>query len=132
MTTASPIKANGLFVNLPVRDLPRSIAFFSALGFEFNAQFSDDTGGRVQGIAPEALDKLKAYHWPGNVRELENIIQRSMVLAQGEVLGPEDIQLDGAKRAAPSVNGEVGFLPEGMTLDPKVYSPSVTAVMAAS
>lgn len=31
-----------LFVNLPVADLPRSIAFFSALGFSFNEKFSDD------------------------------------------------------------------------------------------
>jgi transcriptional regulator with PAS, ATPase and Fis domain len=108
-------RLNVVPINLPpLRERKEDIAY---LVDHFLTQFSDDTGGRVQGIAPEALDKLKAYHWPGNVRELENIIQRSMVLAQGEVLGPEDIQLDGAKRAAPSVNGEVGFLPEGMTLD---------------
>ena len=33
-----------LFVNLPVRDLKRSIDFFTKLGFEFNPQFTDDTG----------------------------------------------------------------------------------------
>lgn len=32
-----------IFVNLPVRDLERSIAFFRALGFSFNPQFSDET-----------------------------------------------------------------------------------------
>lgn len=32
-----------IFVNLPVRDLDRSMAFFEALGFSFNPQFSDDT-----------------------------------------------------------------------------------------
>lgn len=31
-----------IFVNLPVRDLTRSMAFFGALGFEFNPQFTDD------------------------------------------------------------------------------------------
>jgi uncharacterized protein len=30
------------FVNLPVRDLPASVEFFTALGFEFDAQFTDD------------------------------------------------------------------------------------------
>ena len=30
------------FVNLPVSDLDRSVAFFSGLGFEFNAQFTDE------------------------------------------------------------------------------------------
>lgn len=33
----------GVFVNLPVQDLKRSIAFFSGLGFSFNAQFTDDS-----------------------------------------------------------------------------------------
>jgi predicted lactoylglutathione lyase len=33
-----------LFVNLPVRDLKRSMTFFSGLGFEFNPQFTDDKG----------------------------------------------------------------------------------------
>lgn len=32
-----------IFVNLPVSDLPKSMAFFKALGFEFNPQFTDDT-----------------------------------------------------------------------------------------
>jgi predicted lactoylglutathione lyase len=31
-----------LFVNLPVKDLPKSKAFFKALGFDFNPQFTDD------------------------------------------------------------------------------------------
>lgn len=32
-----------IFVNLPVSDLAKSIAFFQALGFRFNPQFTDDT-----------------------------------------------------------------------------------------
>lgn len=33
---------NQIFVNLPVKDLDRSVAFFSALGFSFNPQFTDE------------------------------------------------------------------------------------------
>lgn len=33
-----------IFVNLPVKDLPRSMAFFRALGFDFNLQFTNDQG----------------------------------------------------------------------------------------
>lgn len=33
-----------IFVNLPVKNLPRSVAFFTALGFSFNPQFTDETG----------------------------------------------------------------------------------------
>lgn len=35
--------ATGLYVNLPVQDLKKSIAFFGALGFAFNPQFTDET-----------------------------------------------------------------------------------------
>lgn len=33
-----------IFVNLPVKDLPKSMEFFKALGFSFNPQFTDETG----------------------------------------------------------------------------------------
>lgn len=36
-----------IFVNLPVTDLKRSRAFFDALGFSFNEQFSDDTAASM-------------------------------------------------------------------------------------
>lgn len=39
-----PVVPHKLFVNVPVRDLQRSITFFEALGFTFNAQFTDATG----------------------------------------------------------------------------------------
>lgn len=36
------VRANQIFVNLPVQDLKRSVDFFTKVGFEFNAQFTDD------------------------------------------------------------------------------------------
>lgn len=35
------LKSNHIFVNLPVKDLPKTRAFFEQVGFEFNEQFSD-------------------------------------------------------------------------------------------
>jgi len=43
VTRRDPTRANGVYINLPVKDLQQSIAFFTALGFDFNAQFTDDT-----------------------------------------------------------------------------------------
>ena len=40
------------------------------------------------GIADDALDRLVAYSWPGNVRELENVIERGVILADGDRLYP--------------------------------------------
>ncbi|MCZ8520911.1 MULTISPECIES: VOC family protein [Paenibacillus] len=37
------LRAEQIFVNLPVKDLDRSVAFFTSVGFEFNAQFTDET-----------------------------------------------------------------------------------------
>ena len=44
-------------------------------------------------IGPDALDKIMAHHWPGNVRELENVIARAIVLAPGEIITPDSIQI---------------------------------------
>jgi len=45
----------------------------------------------IKTISPEALALLNQYRWPGNVRELENIIYRSAVLAQGEMILIKDL-----------------------------------------
>jgi len=44
-------------------------------------------------IGPDALDKIMAHHWPGNVRELENVIARAIVLAPGEIITRDSIQI---------------------------------------
>lgn len=39
--------ATSIFVNIPVRDLPAAVAYYTALGFAQNPQFSDDTGACI-------------------------------------------------------------------------------------
>jgi DNA-binding NtrC family response regulator len=48
----------------------------------------------MQDIEPDALAMLQRYPWPGNVRELENVIQRAIILAQGDILQVEDLPLN--------------------------------------
>jgi DNA-binding NtrC family response regulator len=50
-------------------------------------------GGRTLAMSPAALNLLCAYHWPGNVRELENTVERAAVLARGNAIDEQDIQL---------------------------------------
>jgi two-component system, response regulator FlrC len=45
-------------------------------------------------LTPEAMAVLSAHDWPGNVRELENVIQRALVLCDGQVILEDDIVLD--------------------------------------
>jgi DNA-binding NtrC family response regulator len=42
-------------------------------------------------LDPEVMTSLVAYSWPGNIRELKNIIERMVILTDGEVITPEYI-----------------------------------------
>lgn len=37
------------------------------------------------GISPDALKVLERHHWPGNIRELENVIQRAVIMCDGNI-----------------------------------------------
>jgi DNA-binding NtrC family response regulator len=45
----------------------------------------------VRGFSSEALALLRAHRWPGNVRELKNAVERAAVMAEGEMIQPEDL-----------------------------------------
>jgi len=47
--------------------------------------------GRASTIGEDAMALLCAYDWPGNVRELENIMQRAVILQEGEAIGIDDL-----------------------------------------
>lgn len=53
-------------------------------------------------LAPAAEAALRAHAWPGNVRELENVVQRAMILAPGEVVEAEHLHLQPVPAAVPS------------------------------
>ncbi len=58
-------------------------------------------------LSAAALAMLESHSWPGNVRELENAMHRAVLLAQGDEIGPDAIELEGAApaigaRAAPA------------------------------
>ncbi len=54
-------------------------------------------------LSDEAHEALQGYYWPGNVRELDNVIQRAVILTQGELIQPEDLSLtEGSPETAPS------------------------------
>jgi transcriptional regulator with GAF, ATPase, and Fis domain len=54
---------------------------------------SEEVGKDVKGLAPGAMAALGQYSFPGNIRELENIIERAVVLAKGNLIGPEDLEI---------------------------------------
>ncbi len=48
-------------------------------------------GRQKKGISRGALNLLLHYHWPGNVRELKNVIERALILAEGECIEAQDL-----------------------------------------
>ena len=106
-------RLNVLPINIPpLRDRKEDIPYLA--GF-FVKKLGNDLGSPVQSISDAAMERLIGYHWPGNVRELENVLERSMVLANGAVLEAGDVKLDTAPAARFTVADN--FLPEGTTLD---------------
>jgi DNA-binding NtrC family response regulator len=57
----------------------------------FIKHYSDSSGSPVPALSAAAQERLMAWHWPGNVRELENVIQRAVVLLQGETIEESDL-----------------------------------------
>lgn len=56
----------------------------------------------LDGIDPEAMMMLENYPWPGNVRELENVIQRAIILARGNMLRAENLPVNVREEARSS------------------------------
>jgi two-component system response regulator FlrC len=52
-------------------------------------------GERIPALSADAAQMLLTYPWPGNVRELDNVMQRALILANGPVIQPEHIHLEG-------------------------------------
>ncbi len=64
-------------------------------------------------VDPEAQRRLLAYEWPGNIRELQNVLERAMLLAEQDVIGPEHL--------TPIVRGAAGSaLDSPLTLPTRV------------
>lgn len=82
-------RLNVIPVHLP--PLRKRVADIPLLLQHFFGVYNPRLGKNIQGISPDALKAMMNYSWPGNIRELENLVQRSMIMASGVVLGLEDI-----------------------------------------
>ncbi|MDR3154994.1 MAG: sigma 54-interacting transcriptional regulator [Deltaproteobacteria bacterium] len=82
----------------PLRE--RGAGDIESLARSFVGQFAEETEKGVKNVSSEALDILAAYPWPGNVRELENVIQRAVVMAEGDTILSHDLPLSVRKPAS--------------------------------
>jgi len=66
-------------------------------------RFAKQTGKIIRNIEKQTLQRLTAYDWPGNVRELQNVIERAVVLVEGETFAVEESWL--TKKRGPGRTG---------------------------
>jgi len=66
---------------------------FAELVSHFARQVAAQNGWREKEFSNEAIAALQHYAWPGNVRELRNVVERLVLLAEGEKVSAEDVQL---------------------------------------
>ncbi len=96
----------------------------------FVTRFARTLHREIREIAPETLERLRAYTWPGNIRELQSVIKQALLRASGSVLlpaflpdldaaattGSKDVTTD-AKESAGSLPGLDALIRELMTQD---------------
>ncbi len=64
------------------------------LANHFLRRFAADNGKTIESFSDEARARIASHAWPGNVRALENAIERAVVLAEGTVIGLDDLPLE--------------------------------------
>jgi DNA-binding NtrC family response regulator len=89
----------------PLRDRKDDIPvlaeyFISKYAAEMNKPLKDITG--------DAIDMLKNYSWKGNVRELENVIERTMILCEGNTITQKDLRLT-LPAASSEITGDIAM-----------------------
>jgi two-component system response regulator AtoC len=89
----------------PLRERPHDVPL---LVDHFLERFRVALGKPVRAVADDALERLVAYPWPGNVRELENVIERAVILADGERITRSELP-ENVVSPPPSASGGADF-----------------------
>jgi DNA-binding NtrC family response regulator len=81
-------------VEIAVPPLRERVDDIMPIAEHYLARFSRKYGGKTRTFSPAAETALIDYNWPGNVRALRHAIERAVILAEGDLIGPRDLQLD--------------------------------------
>ena len=84
------------------------------LAKHFIEQFNREFHKQINGLSFAAQARLMSYDWPGNVREVRNVIERAVILEQGELISAQTLSLGGG--GWPEVE-EIRLPPGGIALE---------------
>jgi formate hydrogenlyase transcriptional activator len=71
---------------IPVPPLKERSEDIPLLTEHFLSKFTKQAGKKITGVSKATMKEMTAYPWPGNIRELEHFIERSVLLADGELI----------------------------------------------
>ena len=74
----------------------------------FVHRLSKRAGKKITGINSKTLDLLQSYPWPGNIRELQNVIERAVIVSDGELLTVDSRWLAGRSTPSPASKQPLG------------------------
>jgi DNA-binding NtrC family response regulator len=77
----------------------------------FIDRYASKMGKKVRGINQKSLELLRSYFWPGNIREVQNVIERAVIVSEGDVLWIDESWLSTEPGTAEPAAGAVSRLP---------------------
>jgi two-component system response regulator FlrC len=102
----------------PLRERQQDIL---PLAEHFLVRYGRTMGRQGLKLSAQSNHALQGYPWPGNVRELENAMQRALLLSDGDLIEPNDIELHGSApsmaSSAPMANLSAGGTPLAYSSD---------------
>jgi PAS domain S-box-containing protein len=78
-------------------DIPMLVEYFID-------RYARKAGKKVRTIEKSTLDLLQSYSWPGNIRELQNVVERSLIICEGETFSVDPSWISGESGQARSEN----------------------------
>ena len=68
-------------------------------------RYAKRAGKKISHIKKKTLDLFQAYDWPGNIRELQNVIERAVILCDGETFSVDETWLQGKSNQLSGIDG---------------------------
>ncbi|GAB6281564.1 MAG: sigma-54 dependent transcriptional regulator [Ignavibacterium sp.] len=89
------------------------------LAYSFVKEFSNSIGKTVKTIHPDTIDLLKNYYWKGNIRELRNVIERAMLMVEGDELKSHHFRFLEEEKISDEYENKfiLKIPPKGITID---------------
>jgi transcriptional regulator with GAF, ATPase, and Fis domain len=76
----------------------------------FIDRYAGKMGKKIRSINRKSLELLQAYFWPGNIRELQNVVERAVIVSEGDVLSIDESWLSTEMGAAKPATGTLSKL----------------------